>query len=117
MRRVRSSARSVIYLRAEAPVKPPTGAACNGCGACCALEPCPLGVLVSQRRHGRCRALRWDGPLGLYRCGMVSAPKNVLRWLPDAAVPAVRWLARRWISSASGCDAELAAEAPGAHHA
>jgi len=67
-------------------------------------------MLVSRRRRGRCRALRWDSMQAQYRCGMVSQPRVILPWLPRALGPAVRWLARRWISSASGCDASLAAE-------
>ncbi|MDT0138632.1 hypothetical protein [Acidovorax sp. PRC11] len=35
------------------------GQPCNGCGLCCLAEPCPLGMLVSRRRHGACVALRW----------------------------------------------------------
>lgn len=98
----------VIYLHLQAPAKPAEGAACNGCGVCCAAEPCPLGILVTGRLQGACRALQWrDGPPGLYRCGLVSAPREVLRWLPAWAAPLVSGLARRWISSASGCDASL----------
>ena len=42
---------AVIYLHPAAPAKPAVGAACNGCGVCCAWQPCPLGMLVSGRRH------------------------------------------------------------------
>ena len=38
--------RQAIHLHALAPAKPHTGAACNGCGVCCAWQPCPLGVLA-----------------------------------------------------------------------
>ena len=55
-------AHPVIYLQPEAPPKPALGAACNGCGVCCAWQPCPLGVLVSGRRQGACRALWWSAP-------------------------------------------------------
>jgi hypothetical protein len=101
----------VIRLRAQAPAKPAPGAACNGCGVCCAWAPCPLGIVVSGRRHGRCRALRWDAAQRLYRCAMVSQPRSVWRWWPRWAEPALRRLATRWISAASGCDADLAAAA------
>ena len=37
----------LIRIHADAPAKPPVGAPCNGCGVCCLLEPCPLGVLLS----------------------------------------------------------------------
>jgi hypothetical protein len=97
----------VIFLRPEAPTKPPEGAACNGCGVCCALAPCPLGMLLSRRRRGRCRALAWNAERALYRCGVVAQPQRWLtglRWLPP------RWargLARRWIGASLGCDAAL----------
>jgi len=101
----------VILLRADAPPKPAVGAACNGCGLCCAAAPCPLGVVVSRRRQGRCRALVWDPAQALYRCAMVSAPATLLRWLPRWSVPLVARWSRRWISSASGCDASIEVEA------
>ncbi len=95
----------IIRLRAEAPAKPAPGAACNGCGLCCMAEPCPAGMLVSRRRRGRCRALRWDGARRIYRCGLVEAPQ---RWLPLLPAPMARWLARRWIAAQQGCDSDLA---------
>ncbi|MBQ0934932.1 hypothetical protein [Ideonella paludis] len=97
----------VILLRQEAPAQPSPGEPCNGCGVCCAAEPCPLGILVSGRRQGRCRALHWDTALSLYRCGMVSQPQRLWPWLPLWARASVSRWARRWISSASGCDATL----------
>jgi hypothetical protein len=104
--------RQVIRLHPEAPSKPAEGAPCNGCGVCCAAEPCPLGVLVSGRRTGSCAALSWTADAGQYRCGLVTAPTQVLRWLPAAAGPLVSRLARRWISAASGCDSNLLVEGP-----
>ena len=91
---------------------PEPGAPCNGCGVCCASEPCPLGMLVSRRRQGRCRALQWDCGLGLYRCGMLDQPKRLMRWLPPALQAWVSRWSRRWISSGSGCDASLVASRP-----
>jgi hypothetical protein len=79
----------VILIHPQAPPKPAPGRPCNGCGVCCAAEPCPVGMLLSLKRRGACRALRWDGTR--YRCGaMLRAP----------------WLAR-WISAGSGCDSDL----------
>jgi len=102
-----SSLRRVIYLHPQAPDKPAAGQACNGCGVCCAAEPCPIGVLVSGRFTGACRALVWYEPSALYRCAMVSDPQQVLGGLPTRLAPLVSRLARRWISAASGCDATL----------
>ena len=101
----------VIEIHPEAPAKPAWGQPCNGCGVCCLAEPCPLGVLVSRRRHGACKALQWAPELLIYRCGMVSAPAThlppVLRW----AAPWLARLARRWIAAGTGCDAAI--EVPG----
>ena len=92
----------VIRLRADAPGKPAEGAACNGCGVCCAWAPCPAGIWVSGRRQGRCRALAWDG--ARYRCGLLAQPRRFVRWLPAAWT---RRLAARWIAAGQGCDAAL----------
>ena len=102
----------MIHLHVDAPAKPAEGDACNGCGLCCAAEPCPLGVLVSRRRRGACRALQWSDSAGRYHCGLVSAPASVLPWLPATLAPWVARLARRWIAAATGCDATLVAETP-----
>jgi hypothetical protein len=100
----------VIHLRFEAPAKPAEHAPCNGCGVCCAAEPCPVGVLVSGRRRGACAALQWSDDGARYRCGLVSAPRSVLPWLPESMVPVVRRAVLRWIAAASGCDSSLLAE-------
>ena len=100
----------VIRLHPAAPAKPAERAPCNGCGVCCAAEPCPVGVLVSGRRTGACAALLWSPDGGLYRCGLVDAPRTVLPRLPRALAPLVSRLAARWISAASGCDSSLVVE-------
>ncbi|MBK1616127.1 hypothetical protein CKO44_21970 [Rubrivivax gelatinosus] len=97
-----------ILIAASAPPKPAQGAACNGCGVCCAAEPCPLGVWISRRRHGACAALLWVEHESRYRCGVIAEPGRHLPWLPAA------WaglLARRWIAAGAGCDASLEVEA------
>lgn len=94
----------VILLHPAAPPKPAEGAACNGCGVCCAAEPCPLGMWLSRRRSGACSALQWDEPQARYLCGALARPGRWLPWLP------ARWaraLVQRWIASAKGCDAGL----------
>jgi hypothetical protein len=109
-RRVQSAADmsfQVIRIHPDAPPKPAEQAPCNGCGVCCAAEPCPVGVLVSGRLTGACAALQWSVDESRYRCGLASAPQSMLRWLPAFAVPLVRRLALRWISAASGCDARI----------
>ncbi|WP_374564285.1 hypothetical protein [Ideonella sp.] len=110
MSRPSSPPSRVIHLHVDAPPKPAEGAPCNGCGLCCAAEPCPVGVLVSRKRVGACHALQWSDSDGRYVCGLVSDPARVLRWLPPALAPLLSRLARRWIASATGCDASLVAE-------
>jgi hypothetical protein len=94
----------VILLQPSAPTKPAEGAPCNGCGVCCAAEPCPLGMLLSRQRHGACKALAWDGTQARYLCGALANPEHWLPWLPRTWAMA---LVRRWIASARGCDAGL----------
>lgn len=96
-----------IRLHRDAPDKPPVGAACNGCGVCCALSPCPLSRFLLGHRGGTCPMLRWTDTR--YVCGMVDAPAGAARWLP-------RRLVLRWIAAGSGCDcdAEMAESADGA---
>lgn len=100
------SAQRTIWLHAEAPAKPAVGAACNGCGLCCAAEPCPLGILLSRLRRGACTALTWSDADGRYGCGALENPKRWLPWLPQRLAKAA---VRRWIAAGRGCDADLAA--------
>lgn len=105
----------IIHIHRQAPAKPAEGAACNGCGVCCLSEPCPLGMVLSGRRTGACRALRWDGALAQYRCGAVLAPRaalehalpTVLRWLAWPLAPVLRGVALRGIAAGQGCDSSL----------
>ncbi|MFM7507813.1 MAG: hypothetical protein ACKO3M_14910 [Rubrivivax sp.] len=99
----------IIHLQPAAPAKPATGAACNGCGVCCAAEPCPLGMLLSRRRRGACAALEWHETETRYRCGALAAPARWMPWLP---LPLARSLAGRWIAAGRGCDADLEAQPP-----
>jgi hypothetical protein len=105
----------IIPVQAAAPSKPAVGLPCNGCGVCCLYEPCPLGQVLSRRRHGACAALRWDGPTVRYVCGAVTQPRAVLqaalprglRWSGVLFVPVLSRLARRWIAAGQGCDCDL----------
>ncbi len=103
----------VIHIHPQAPHKPALGQPCNGCGVCCLAEPCPLGVLLSRKRSGGCRAVVWDEAHERYQCGALQ------RWNTRAASrPAgrlVAWLmerlVRRWIAADRGCDATLEVDA------
>ena len=100
----------LVYLQPQAPAKPAAGASCNGCGVCCAWQPCPLGVLVSGRRHGACDALRWSEPAQRYHCAMVVDPQAVWPHLPGLLRAPLRALAQRWIAAGVGCDCDLEVE-------
>lgn len=105
----------IIQIHVEASPKPDTGAPCNGCGLCCLLEPCPLGVVLSRRRHGACVAVRWIPEVQQYRCVAVAEPADFLRsrWparlhsLIPWVSPALGRLAKRWIAAGQGCDSTL----------
>ncbi len=96
-----------IAIHPAAPGKPALGAPCNGCGVCCAAEPCPVSHLLLGHRTGACPALQWRATESRYFCGMVAAPASYLRWLPQ------RWSAfcgrrfARWIATGIGCDSDI----------
>lgn len=102
--------RRVIHLHAEAPHKPPAGAPCNGCGVCCAAEPCPLGMLLSRRRHGACAALAWDETQHRHVCDALVRPQRFVKW--RWLRPLFARLAARWIAAGRGCDSAVEVEAP-----
>jgi hypothetical protein len=99
----------VIHIHADAPTKPEFGAPCNGCGVCCMTEPCPLGVLVSRKRQGACKALEWHAAEHLYRCGMLRSSSQHLWGSAWPRLDALLGrLSRRWIAAGmGGCDARI----------
>ena len=105
----------IIHIEPLAPAKPEFGAACNGCGICCLYQPCPLGMVLFQRRTGSCPALLWVTHDRQYRCGALVQPDVLARQaLPVAlgflARPlslVLRYAGPRWIASARGCDSAL----------
>lgn len=110
-----SDIHQLILIQADAPAKPVTGTPCNGCGVCCLLEPCPLGMVLSARRHGACAAVRWHDELRQYRCGALCDPLDVLqkvlprplRRLAPCLTPGLVRLAARWIAAGEGCDSRV----------
>lgn len=88
--------RRVILIHPEAPPKPLEGQPCNGCGVCCLAEPCPVGMVVSLKRHGACSALRWSAEETRYVCGMLMRPDGLLKRIFS-----------RWIAAGQGCDSDL----------
>jgi hypothetical protein len=93
-----------IEIHAAAPPKPALGGTCNGCGVCCAAEPCPLSSLLLGHRRGACPALTWRDQDGRYFCGMVLAPASHCHWLSARLQPWASRMCRRWIADGKGCD-------------
>jgi len=94
----------IIWLHQQAPGKPALGQPCNGCGTCCATEPCPMAIVFLWQRRGRCRALEWDEAVSLYRCGMLRRPEYYVRTLPHFFRHIMRRLVKRWIAADTACD-------------
>lgn len=101
----------LIRIHAIAPDKPPAGQPCNGCGVCCALEPCPAGIAATRRVRGPCTALTWVESAARYRCGLIVRPADFLPRPFARAAPLAATLARRCISAGSGCDCDVEVEA------
>lgn len=95
---------TVIEIHPLAPAQPRTGEPCNGCGVFCLAFPCPLGTVLSLKRMGRCKALRWSDAQQRYLCGAITDARGALprglKWL----APALSRMARRWTASGIGCD-------------
>ncbi|MCV2349094.1 hypothetical protein [Paucibacter sp. Y2R2-4] len=109
---------TVIHIHPEAPTKPAEGQTCNGCGICCLSEPCPIGVLVSRKRRGACKALQWSALQKRYVCGMLAEPLPFIGWRKPSSFigrrlsRALARACRRWIAAGIGCDSDLEAVAP-----
>jgi len=94
----------IIELHPLAPAKPDYGAQCNGCGMCCAAEPCPVALLFLWQFKGGCRALLWENATNRYVCGMVVSPDQYVRLMPTFLRERMgRFFAKR-IASEYGCD-------------
>jgi len=94
----------LIELHPLAPDKPDHGARCNGCGACCAAEPCPVAFVFLFQFRGRCRALLWQEDAKRYVCGMVAFPDRYVKLIPERwRERAGRFVSTR-IAAGEGCD-------------
>jgi len=97
-----------IELHPRAPAKPAYGGHCNGCGVCCAAEPCPIAFVFLWQFRGQCRALLWQNSTQSYVCGLIVAPERYVTLLPR------RWRGRfgKFIASrvAAGKGCDFAAE-------
>ncbi|MFQ6405599.1 hypothetical protein ACIDE9_12600 [Methylophilus sp. 'Pure River'] len=98
----------VITIHAQAPAKPALGETCNGCGVCCAAEPCPVSLVLLWPHRAPCRALIWSDSAQRYLCGMVSEPARFLSWLPAGMNDIASRIFKRWIAADTACDADVA---------
>lgn len=61
----------------RAPMKPREFEPCNGCGWCCAAQPCGIAVeFLKAPANEPCPALEFEG--GRFWCGMVRNPAKYL---------------------------------------
>ncbi|MFZ6771347.1 hypothetical protein ACO0LB_01395 [Undibacterium sp. SXout7W] len=100
------SSTKTIWLHPQAPMKPELGQSCNGCGVCCAAEPCPVARVFLWQYRGACRALIWNADHMRYQCGMLIQPAYYLRWLPLAWQYRFSQMINRWIAAGIGCDSD-----------
>ena len=100
----------LIWLHVQAPDKPLSGEKCNGCGVCCAAEPCPVARVFLWQWRGTCRALLWVEADQHYRCGMLLQPSVYLRSLPASWQAWFSRLVARWIAAGIACDSDAQAE-------
>lgn len=87
----------------RAPEKPKWGEPCNGCGFCCAAEPCDIAREFIGATKGPCPAMEFDA--GRFWCGMVRSPHKYLgvaEWVGDSMRAPFQLL----LGVGRGCDSE-----------
>lgn len=105
-------------MNGQTPVKPEHGQACNGCGVCCFVAPCPAAVLFlgADPEGGRCPALVREDDL--YRCGLVLRPTaflpgaKLIEWTPEADANIAPFF-RKNCGIGTHCDADRMGEFTG----
>jgi hypothetical protein len=96
-----------IEIHKDAPTKPKLGTPCNGCGVCCAAEPCPVSLALLWPHTTPCKALVWREADKRYLCGMVSEPSHFVKWLPKRFNQTASKIFKRWIAADTLCDADV----------
>jgi len=94
----------LIEIHPRAPFKPEYAQACNGCGVCCAVEPCPVAYVLLWQFRGRCRALLWQNEGHRYVCGMVVCPDRYVKLIPANLREWMGGVLAKRISAGTGCD-------------
>lgn len=93
----------------RAPEYPGYGKPCNGCGFCCAAQPCGLAEEFLGAKEGPCPAMEFAD--GRFRCGLVAHPSDYLGF-PDFGNELVGGMIAEALGIGKGCDSEIAAPVP-----
>jgi hypothetical protein len=88
-----------------APEKPAEGHPCNGCGMCCAAEPCGIAVEFLGATEGPCPAMQFEG--GRFWCGMTRTP-GAYMGAPDFADGILGPMFAEALGIGRGCDSDAA---------
>ena len=89
----------------RAPPKPRLGDPCNGCGYCCAAEPCGLAQeYIGCGTDGPCPAMEFDG--GRFFCGLVRKPSRYMDLPNEWADPILGPMIAEALGAGRGCDAD-----------
>lgn len=90
--------------RERGPEKPRFGEPCNGCGYCCAAEPCALAVeYVGAGEEGPCPALEFED--GRAWCGLVRHASRYMDLPNDWADQILGEMFAAALGTGRGCDA------------
>lgn len=92
---------------ARLPIKPAHGSPCNGCGLCCAMEPCAVAreFIPNHPEEGPCLALEWEA--SRFSCGMIRRPSHYMQLPNDWADSVLGGMIADALGAGQGCDAEI----------
>jgi len=94
----------LIEIHPQAPPKPEYTQPCNGCGVCCAAQPCPVAYMLLWQFRGSCRALLWQDDVSRYVCGLVVYPDRYVNLIPASLRDWMGGLLAKRIAAGNGCD-------------
>lgn len=86
-----------------APEYPGYGLPCNGCGFCCAAEPCQVARDFAGFTEGPCPAMQFEE--SRFVCGMVRNPSRYID-TPKAADDFIGAMIGEALGVGKGCDSE-----------
>ena len=95
----------------RAPEYPGFRSPCNGCGLCCAAEPCDVARQFLGATQGPCPALEFEG--GRFWCGVIRRLSHYLS-KPLFGDGMVREILGDLLGIGQGCDSSVGCEGPSA---